>query len=118
MNRRIKKKKHTNYLSDVGIEVSQDKEWSFRLAKLAVGDTVSIKSESLPESFFNLNPEVSKFSLNYMVARVGFSSIPTSESGWWGMRENTVCLVFYPSEFKKSRWYVAVNLDDYINTEC
>ena len=97
------------YLSDVGIEVSQDKDWESHLSKLAVGEVVSIKNGNLPKSFFNLNPAASKYNLSYEVSRVELSSIPNSESGWWQVNEKTVCLAFYPSEFRRSRWYVAVD---------
>jgi len=109
MSRRIEKKKHTKYLSDVGIEVSQDEEWESRLSKLEIGDRVLIESLNLPSSFFSLNPTALKYNLSYEVSRVEFSSIPTSELGWWQVNEQTVYLAFYPSEFNQSRWYVAIN---------
>lgn len=109
MNRRIEKKTHTKYLSDVGIEVTQDKKWESQLSKLSADDTVTIESRNLPGSFFELNPSATKCKLSYEVKRVEFESIPTSESGWWQVNEATVYLVFYPSYFKRSCWYVAIN---------
>lgn len=109
MNNRINKKIHTKFLSDAGVEVSQDKEWEARLSQLGVGDVATIESGDLPSSFYDLNPLASKYKLKYEVKRVELHAVPTSESGWWQIDEQTAYLVFYPSEYKRSCWYVAIN---------
>lgn len=109
MNRRIEKKIHTKYLSDAGIEVTQDKEWELRLSKLTINEMLTVESGELPSVFFELNPSAKKYKLSYEVKRVEFSTVPTSESGRWQVNKNTTYLAFYPSAFRRSCWYVAIN---------
>lgn len=109
MNRRISKKQHKRYLTDLGIEICQDKQWQSRLAKLDIGNSIAIESSNIPESFYGLSRAVDLHKLNFEVSRVELSSIPVSESNWWKVDEKTIFLGFFPAEFKKLCWYAAIN---------
>ena len=109
MNKRIDKKIHTKYLCDVGCELSQDEKWQQRFSSLDVGEIIQISDADLPESFYKLNPHASKYNLKYKIERVPYQSVPSCESGWWQVNERTVYLAFYPTTYRASRWYAAIN---------
>ena len=109
MNRRISKKQHKKYLSDVGIEICQNKEWQSLLAKMEIGDSMAIKSSNIPESFYGLSKAAHLRKLSYEVACVELSSIPASESNWWKVGEKTIVLAFSPTEFKEFCWYATIS---------
>jgi len=109
MNKRIDKKIHKKYLTDAAIELSQDDAWRENLRNLDIGSVVKIANVELPEAFYSLNPEASSRQLNYEIERVSLHSIPSSESGWWQVSENTIFFAIYPSLYKRPRYYAAID---------
>jgi len=109
MNNRIRKKLYAKFLSEVGIEVTQNNSWQSRLCKLGVDETISIRNGDLPNSFYELNPLASKYKLDYELKKIELNAIPDNESSWWETDEKTTYFVFYPLAFRKVCWYVAVN---------
>lgn len=109
MNKRIEKKILKRYLPDVGIEITEDDDWEETLLKLDVGETAAINNDNIPQVFFSLNPGASNRTLNYEVKRIALADVPSKESYWWEVDEETVYFVFYPRELTSAKWYAAIN---------
>ena len=108
MKKRIDKKKHTKYLFDVGIEITQDEEWRFRLSQLNMNEVITITNDQLSLLFKKLNFQAPARMLKYEIKRIELISVPNSLSSWWDVNDRTIFLAFYPAKYKKSIWYVAI----------
>lgn len=109
MNRRINKKIHKKYLSDIGIECTQDERLVGKLCKLKIDEIIHFQNRDFPNSFYSLYPEAGERKLSYGVKRVSIEDIPLVESHWWQKSRNDFYFVFFPMEYNESKWYVSIN---------
>jgi len=108
-NARIEKKKHTRFLADFFVEVSQDPEWEKKLQALKIEDKLNTAEEGYPQEFLQWVPEAEKNNLQYSIERVELEDIPREASCWWPMDDSTRFYMAYPSEFPQSAIYMAID---------
>lgn len=111
MNKRIAKKKHTLYLGEFLIEVSQDKVWIEKLKSLDSEAKLDTAVEGMPAGFIANFPEVEAMNLQYSLEPVDVSEVPRAASCWWEVDKTTRCYLAYPSDFPRTKLYMAVDFE-------
>ena len=101
-NARIVKKKHTRFLADFMVEVSQDAEWEKKLQALQIEDKLNTAEAGYPTEFLQWVPEAEADNLQYSIERVELADIPREASCWWPVDDNTHFYMAYPSEYPQS----------------
>ncbi|MAK92113.1 MAG: hypothetical protein CMI08_09570 [Oceanospirillaceae bacterium] len=108
-NARIVKKKHTRFLADFMVEVSQDAEWEKKLQALQIEDKLNTAEAGYPTEFLQWVPEAEADNLQYSIERVELADIPREASCWWPVDDNTHFYMAYPSEYPQSSIYMAID---------
>lgn len=112
-NQRIIKKRHTNYLGDFLVDVSQDESWKKKLQALQIEDKLDTAQEGFPEYFAQSFPETEAMQLQYCVERVNLDDVPRAAACWWPIEENTHYYIAYPAQFPRASIYMAIDFDDH-----
>ncbi|MFC3681065.1 hypothetical protein [Bacterioplanoides pacificum] len=115
-NQRIIKKRHTNYLGDFLLDVSQDESWKNKLQQLTIEGKLDTAEDGFPAYFTDSFPETVGMQLHYCIERVNLDDVPREAACWWPVDESTHYYVAYPAQFPSAAIYLAIDFDDH--SEC
>lgn len=112
MKRRIDKKIHYKYLSDILLEFGLNSWTGLPAKQLSVGEKFIVDLRNIPRSFFKQYPRIKGSKLRYVLERITLADVPYKESCWWYATERTKIFTLYPEKYPHYRKYTAVDFPE------
>ena len=112
MKKRIDKKIHCKYSSDILLELALNSWSDVSAENLSTGEEISVDSDNIPKTFYKLYPKVKKCRLEYILKRVTLDDVPVKEKYWWHTKPKTKYFSFFPYRHPSCRRFTAVDFTE------